>query len=73
MKEKIKDFYDLETWQKAYKLTLEIYKITQNFLLLAKDLGFINANICTKLMNKEDKARQLINGLIRATEKMTKK
>ena len=28
---KIKDFYDLDAWQKSNKLALEIYKITKKF------------------------------------------
>ena len=31
MKEKLKNFKDLVVWQKAYNLTLEIYKITAEF------------------------------------------
>lgn len=31
MSEKLKCFKDLIVWQKAYKLTLEIYKITEKF------------------------------------------
>ncbi len=31
MKEKLKSFKDLKVWQKAYGLTLEIYKITAEF------------------------------------------
>ncbi|MFH0763878.1 MAG: four helix bundle protein [Candidatus Omnitrophota bacterium] len=31
VKEKLGSFKDLIAWQKAYKLTLEIYKITKNF------------------------------------------
>lgn len=30
-REKIKSFTDLKAWQKAHKLVLEIYKLTQNF------------------------------------------
>lgn len=28
---KIKDFYDLDTWQRSHQLALEIYRITKNF------------------------------------------
>lgn len=31
MDKKIVKFYDLEAWQKAYELVLEIYKITKLF------------------------------------------
>jgi len=41
----------------------------QNFLLLAKDLGFINVDICKNLGEKANQVRQLINGLIRSIEK----
>lgn len=31
MENKIKNFYDLNVWQDAHKLAIEIYKITKNF------------------------------------------
>jgi four helix bundle protein len=31
MNENIKDFYDLEVWQRSNKVTIAIYKITMNF------------------------------------------
>jgi len=31
MNERIKNFYDLETWRVAHQFVLEIYKITKNF------------------------------------------
>ncbi|MBU2219025.1 four helix bundle protein, partial [Patescibacteria group bacterium] len=31
MEEKIKNFYDLETWKKEHLLVLEIYRITKDF------------------------------------------
>lgn len=40
----------------------------QNFLLLAKDLGFINLEICKSLGEKTNEAGKLINGLIRSIE-----
>jgi four helix bundle protein len=120
MDKEIKNFYDLEAWQKGHLLVLEIYKITrdfpeeekfgiisqirraaasitaniaegfarfhfkdkikfylqargsvaevQNFLLLSKDLGFINFDICGNIGEKANEVRRLINGLIRAIE-----
>ena len=117
----IKNFYDLEAWQKGHLLVLEIYKITknfpkeelfgiisqlkraassvtaniaegferyhfkdkvrfyyqargsvaevQNFLLLAKDLNFIDLETCKELGEKANEARRLINGLINSIEK----
>ena len=41
----------------------------QNFLLLSRDLAYINAEICEELNIKADAIRQLINGLIRSIEK----
>lgn len=41
----------------------------QNFLLLAKDLKFIDLKICKKLGEDANEASQLINGLIRSIEK----
>lgn len=40
----------------------------KNFLLLARDLGYINLEKCEYLCAKADEARQLINGLIRSIE-----
>lgn len=40
----------------------------QNFLLLAKDLHFIDIEICKKLGLKAKEAQQLINGLIRSID-----
>ncbi len=120
MEKEIKNFYDLEAWQKGHLLVLEIYKITknfpeeekfgitsqirraaasitaniaegfarfhfndkikfylnsrgsaaevQNFLLLTKDLGFINLDICKNLGSAAAEVRKLINGLIRSIE-----
>ncbi len=117
----IKNFYDLEAWQKGHLLALEIYKITknfpkeelfgitsqlrraassitaniaegferyhfkdkvrfyyqargsvaevQNFLLLAKDLNYIDLELCRKLGEKANEVRRLINGLINSIEK----
>jgi len=31
MSNEIKNFYDLEAWQKAHKLVIEIYKVTKDF------------------------------------------
>jgi len=41
----------------------------QNFLLLSKDLGYINTDVREELIQKTNEIRQLINGLIRAIEK----
>lgn len=41
----------------------------QNFLLLAKDLSYINFQKCSDLGEKSKNVAKLINGLIRATEK----
>lgn len=38
----------------------------QSFLLLARDLGYIDAKTCENLIKDADGARQLINGLIRS-------
>jgi len=40
----------------------------QNFLLLTKDLGFINLDICKNLGSAAAEVRKLINGLIRSIE-----
>ena len=31
MKNKIKNFYDLDAWKKSHILSIEIYKLTENF------------------------------------------
>ncbi len=41
----------------------------QNFLLLAKDLKYINFETCKNLGQKANEVRQIINGLIRSIEK----
>jgi four helix bundle protein len=41
----------------------------QNFLLLARDLSYINSDVCDELNNKCDEAGKLINGLIKSIEK----
>ena len=41
----------------------------QNFLLLAKDLNFINTETCERLGKKANNVRKLINGLIKSIEK----
>ena len=121
MKKEVRNFNDLEVWQKAHHLTLEIYKITkdfpkaeifgitnqlrkaassisanisegferyypkdksrfyyqargsiaevQNFLLLARDLGFIDNQTFQGLYEQANSTRQLLNGLIRSTSK----
>lgn len=40
----------------------------QNFLLLAKDLNYINFETCKKLGEKTNEIGKLINGLIRSIE-----
>jgi len=45
----------------------------QNFLLLAKDLGYINVEICSKLGKEAKEVEKMINGLIRSVEKQIKK
>lgn len=40
----------------------------QNFLILAKDLGYINKDKCSDSGKKANEVGKLINGLIRATE-----
>lgn len=117
----IKDFYDLEVWKIAHKLTLEIYKITenfpkeekygitnqirrssssvsaniaegfgryhykdkikffynsrgsayetQNFLLLASGLKYINTNESNNLLSKYKQLNKSLNALINITGK----
>lgn len=121
MDKKIKNFYDLEAWQKAHELTLEIYKTTagfpkeelfgltsqlrraassvtaniaegfgryhfndkikfyiqargsivevQSFLILSKDLSYIDLNQCKESGKKSKEVEKLINGLVRSLEK----
>lgn len=40
----------------------------QTYLILARDLGFINEDCFNATFGKTDEARQLINGLIRAIQ-----
>ena len=40
----------------------------QNFLLLAKDIGYINIETCKRLEEKANEVGKLINGLIKSTE-----
>lgn len=41
----------------------------QNYLLLAKDLGYINLEICGRIGGEGNQVIRLINGLIRSIEK----
>lgn len=41
----------------------------QNFLLLARDLSYIEEKVCYKLIEEAHQVRQLINGLIRSIER----
>ena len=41
----------------------------QNFLLLVKDLKFVDMETCRRLLEDADRARQLTNGLIRSIER----
>ncbi len=45
----------------------------QNFLLLAKDLKYIDIDKCGKLGEQANSVGKLINGLIKSTEKQLKK
>jgi four helix bundle protein len=123
MSTEIKEFYNLETWQVAHQLALEVYKVTQefpqeerfgivsqlrraagsvtaniaegfgryhfkdkmrfyfhargsvaeiqSFLMLARDLGFLDETDCDTLIEQAHGVRRLINGLIRSVEKHT--
>lgn len=44
----------------------------QNFLLLAKDLGYITLEKCTSLGEKSNEVGKLINGLVKTTENQIK-
>lgn len=44
-------------------------KEVQNFLLLARDLKYINNEKCTLIWKQSKVAEKLINGLIKSTEK----
>lgn len=120
--EKINNFYDLSVWKKGHKLTLDIYRITenfpkhemygvvsqlrraassitaniaegfsryhfkdkirfyhnsrgsvsevQNFLLLAKDLGYISYEECGQLGKEANEIRKMINGLIESINRI---
>lgn len=46
---------------------------TQNFLFLSRDLGYITIEQCTKIFEKSNDVRKLINGLIRYTESQLNK
>ena len=58
-KDKIKFYYQ------ARGSTAEV----QNFLILSRDLGYINSDVCGSLGTRAKRSMQLINGLIRATGK----
>lgn len=121
MKKEINEFYDLEVWQEAHRLVIEIYIMTRNFpkeemwgitnqlrkaassvtaniaegferfyykdkirfyyqsrgsiaevqtfLLLARDLAYINTETCKKFSEEAVTTRKLLNGLIRSVGK----
>ena len=114
----VKNFYDLEIWKEAHRLSIEIYRLTeklpqyekysitdqlrraaisvsanisegfgryyykdkirfyyqargsvyevQNFILLARDLGYINAEISEKMMADYEKLTKKINAFIKS-------
>ncbi len=120
MENKIRNFYDLDAWNKGHLMAIEIYKITknfpkeeiygvvsqlrraassvtaniaegfarfhfkdkakfyynargsaaevQNFLLLARDLKYIDLETCEKLGENYNDVGRLINGLIKSIE-----
>ena len=45
----------------------------QNHILIARDIGYLSEAQTSKLLIKSDKARKILNGLIRSTEKQIKK
>lgn len=117
----INNFTDLEAWNKAHLLVLDVYKISKNFpkdelygitnqlrraassvtaniaegfaryhfkekikfyynsrgsvaevqdfLLLAKDLNYINEKECNELFDRCNEVGRLVNGLIKSIEK----
>jgi four helix bundle protein len=121
MTDKIRNFYDLDSWKKGHLLVIEIYKITeyfpreemygiigqtrraassitanlaegfaryyfkdkvrfyynargsvsevQDFILIAKDLGYIDIETCRRLGEDLNEIAKLINGLIKSTNK----
>ncbi len=67
----IKNFYDLEAWKKGHKFYYQArgsVAEVQNFLLLAKDLQFIDVHICKEVGEKANEVRRLINGMIKSIE-----
>jgi four helix bundle protein len=45
----------------------------QSFLILSRDLNYINDSVCKNLLDHGDQVRQLINGLIRSIENQLNK
>lgn len=53
---------------KFYYISRGSVSEVQNFLILAKDLGYIDIKICQKLGEKSNEVGKLINGLIKSIE-----
>jgi hypothetical protein len=61
----IKRFEDLNVWQKSHELVLEVYKVTQYHLLLAKDLKYLSEIKYQALFNLSKELGRMLNGLIK--------
>jgi hypothetical protein len=58
----LKNYKDLNVWQRAYGLCLE----TQ--VMLSGDLGYINGDIMTKLHENISEVERMLKALIRSLE-----
>jgi len=62
----IKRFEDLKVWQKSHELVLEVYKVTEYHLLLAKDLKYLSETKYQALFNLSEEVGRMLNGLIKS-------
>jgi hypothetical protein len=60
----VKDFRKYEVWQKAHQLTLEVYKATGSYLLLAHDIGLLTDTIYEPLDAEVNRVKRMLNALM---------
>ena len=62
-------YYHYANKIRFYRQARGSIKEVQNFILLAKDLNYLQKEIAKKLWEEAKRGEKLINGLIRSTEK----
>jgi hypothetical protein len=66
----MRDFRNLQVWEKAHNLTLDVYKATGSFpveyqLLLAHDLDYLSQDVYTEFHEKVTEVKRMLAGFIK--------